>query len=222
MRQEEASRRESGANGATGASLTQREYTPAATPRNPWSTDARHCDDDALALWRRDVEACIALADEDSGDLTQVAGTIAVANLMLEAIETEQRKRRRAGHQVPSLNRDFTRDALDDIRRQADLVRLFELHVGVDLRRMGTTFRANCPWHNGVSSTSLTVWPDIGGWRCFGCGASGDAFTLWQLAYGCDFVTAVRDVARFAGVSLPEPARPGTVRLAAKAVRHAG
>lgn len=206
MRHEEAPAGKTGASGAVG-NHEQRQYTA-----NPWKSDARRCDDDQLARWKRDAEAAGALAFEDSEDPATVHNTRAVAHLMIEAIETEQAKRQRAGFTIPAVDGIIPREILDDLRAQTDIVRLFEQHAGVDLRRAGRAYRGLCPFHDD-RHPSLVVWPDDGRWRCFGCGASGDGVTAWQLVYHADFRTAVHDVARFAGVAIPEqrkaaPARP--------------
>ncbi len=198
MKQEKAARWSRAASGAVVETLQQGNSTP-----NPWNSAVRHCDEEMLALWGRDCEACIALAHLDTDDSAIAQNSIADARLMLDAIQSEQDKRRRAGFTMPAVDRGFSRDVLNDIRQRIDLVRLFEQHVVVDLRRSGSSYRALCPWHDD-RNPSLVLWPDDGHFRCFSCGASGDAFTAWQLVYCCDFPTAVRDVAHLASVSLPE------------------
>ncbi len=217
MRQEETARDQRAASGAA-ANLARSKSTP-----NPWNSEARRCDDDALVIWRQQCVRAIALVHEDTDDPETAHDTVDGARLMLEAIDAEQGKRSGQGSAWCRSIVAFRAKPSTTFGSRADLVRIFEQHVGVDLRRMGTTYRARCPWHNGVSSTSLTIWPDIGGWRCFGCGASGDAFTAWQLVYGCDFPTAARDVARFAGVNLPErrTANRPAARIVARGRRYA-
>lgn len=197
-------RRAATAKVAAGGAIVGANLANSKNTANPWNSVARACDDESLARWKQQAERGIALAYEGADDEVTALNTIDLFALLLEAIESEQGKRRRVGFTMQSIDRGFSRELLDEIRQEADIVRLFQEHVGVDLRRIGKTYRARCPWHDGASDTSLTVWPDIGGWRCWGCQSTGDAFTTWQLVYGCDFPTAVREVARFAGVTLSE------------------
>jgi len=59
---------------------------------------------------------------------------------------------------------------------------------------------------------------------CFVCHAGGDVFTFFMKKLGMDYPTAVREVARRAGITIPErgptgriPANPSTVAVAAAA-----
>lgn len=66
---------------------------------------------------------------------------------------------------------------------------------------------ALCPFHPD-KKPSLSVNLLNGLWNCFGCGAKGDVFAFYMKRHGYDFSTALRDLARLAGLD-PDAARPG-------------
>lgn len=45
-------------------------------------------------------------------------------------------------------------------------------------------------------------------YHCFGCGRHADIFGLYQELHGCDFKTALHDLAALAGLSMPDAAPP--------------
>lgn len=71
----------------------------------------------------------------------------------------------------------------------------------VTLRRNGRRLVGLCPFH--VEKTpSFTVTPDMGLFKCFGCGRGGDAFSFVQLKENVSFAEAMRMLADRAGVEL--------------------
>jgi hypothetical protein len=50
-----------------------------------------------------------------------------------------------------------------------------------DLAGAGRTMKARCCFHED-SRPSFVVWPEIAGFRCYGCGVHGDVLTLIELA----------------------------------------
>jgi hypothetical protein len=85
----------------------------------------------------------------------------------------------------------------DDIKKDVDIVRLFE-HFGVTLAKKGKSFSGKCPWHDD-RSPSLSVDRDKGLYNCFGCGESGDIFTLTEKMKGLNFRESVTYLKDFAG-----------------------
>jgi DNA primase len=77
----------------------------------------------------------------------------------------------------------------DDIKRKVDIVLLFE-HFGVRLQKKGKSHIGRCPWHDD-KTPSLSVDKEKGLYNCFGCGESGDHFTLVMKMKGCDFKSAL-------------------------------
>lgn len=58
--------------------------------------------------------------------------------------------------------------------------------MATQLRRTGSRWRGNCPIPDHDDTTpSFTVYPD-GRWHCFGCGRSGDVYTLIGLVHGLE------------------------------------
>lgn len=94
------------------------------------------------------------------------------------------------------------RDPLEAIRVHVDLVELVSDYVR--LERSGKNFRGLCPFH-AEHTPSFYVSPALGRFHCFGCNASGDAFTFLMRIEGISFQEAVEKLARKAGVALPRP-----------------
>lgn len=114
------------------------------------------------------------------------------------------------------------------ILAQTDIVEL--INGMVPLRRAGSQFRANCPFHN-EKTPSFYVTPHMQRYKCFGCGASGDAITWMMEFQNLPFPDALRELAKRAGVPLieevedPEAIRARRIRsrlleLQNKAARH--
>jgi DNA primase len=94
-------------------------------------------------------------------------------------------------------------DTIERVREQADIVAI----VGelVKLKRVGTSFRGPCPFHQGKDS-NFSVSPK-GGYHCFVCHEKGDVFTFVQKRLGLDFVEAVKYVGGKSGVEVKEVSR---------------
>ena len=71
------------------------------------------------------------------------------------------------------------------------------------LKRAGTSFKANCPFHN-EKSPSFTVSPTKQFYHCFGCGAHGTSIGFLIEYSGMGFVDAVKDLAQNVGMIVPE------------------
>jgi len=103
--------------------------------------------------------------------------------------------------QVTSFLDEFEKD---DIKKYVDIVDLFS-HFGITLTKKGKSYMAKCPWHND-SNPSLSVdrEKDNGVYHCFGCGESGDIFTLTEKMKGCNFKEAAKYLKGFKGSPLPK------------------
>ena len=73
---------------------------------------------------------------------------------------------------------------LERVKRDVDLIALMQAR-GVVLTRRGSSWQGRCPFHDDAKTPSLSVTPSKGLWRCFGCGAGGDAVRFVEL---CDQV----------------------------------
>jgi DNA primase len=97
----------------------------------------------------------------------------------------------------------FPQTFIDDLRLQANIVRVIEEYV--PLKRAGTKYKGLCPFHS-EKTPSFTVDADKGFFYCFGCHAGGDVFKFLELHEKVGFQDAVRMLAQKFGVALPEPA----------------
>jgi DNA primase len=90
---------------------------------------------------------------------------------------------------------------LEEIRRRTDLVQLVGRRV--KLVRKGRVMWGCCPFH-GEKSPSFKVENERQAYKCFGCGAGGDAFKWLIETEGLSFPEAVQKLAGEAGVELPQ------------------
>ncbi len=98
-------------------------------------------------------------------------------------------------------------DVIEQVREAADLVGI--IGEQVELKRTGADFRGPCPFHGGTHR-NFAVIPKKGMFYCFVCHEAGDVFTFFMKRLGMDYPTAVREVARRVGITIPErgPAGP--------------
>jgi DNA primase len=99
----------------------------------------------------------------------------------------------------------FPQQFLDDLKMQANILQVVQEYV--PLKRAGTSYKGNCPFHN-EKTPSFTVNPEKGFFHCFGCHAGGDVFKFLELHEKVGFQDAVRMLAQKFSVALPELA-PG-------------
>lgn len=90
---------------------------------------------------------------------------------------------------------------LERIREQTDIVEVIGRHVG--LKKSGKQWKGLCPFHE-ERSPSFYVDPVRRSFKCFGCGAWGDAFDFIQKVEGVGFLSAVRSLGARVGVALPD------------------
>lgn len=95
-------------------------------------------------------------------------------------------------------------ETVEQVRDSADIVGL--IGESVELKRTGSDYRGPCPFHGGTHR-NFSVIPKKGRYYCFVCHESGDVFTWLMKRTGMDYPTAIREVARRAGIVIPE--RPG-------------
>ena len=96
-------------------------------------------------------------------------------------------------------------DKKEEVRHAADIVEVVEDYV--KLKRSGRSWKGLCPFHD-ERTPSFHVTPDLGIYKCFGCGESGDVFNFMMEMEGVGFVEAIRSLADRYGVSLPEEEDP--------------
>ena len=93
------------------------------------------------------------------------------------------------------------RGVCDQIRASLDIVELIGRFVR--LRPAGENWKGLCPFH-GEKTPSFNVNPRKGIFKCFGCGVGGDAFAFVMRQDKLTFPEAVRELARIAGVAMPD------------------
>jgi DNA primase len=100
----------------------------------------------------------------------------------------------------------FSPQFLDQIRARVNVSTVVGRHVQWDRRKSQPgkgDFWACCPFHS-EKSPSFHADDRKGRYHCFGCKASGDAFTFLVEKSGLKFNEAVEQLAQEAGLSLPE------------------
>ena len=93
---------------------------------------------------------------------------------------------------------------IDDLLARTDIVEVIGSRV--PLKRQGREYSARCPFHD-ERSPSFTVSPTKQFYPCFGCGAHGTAISFLMNYDRLEFLDAVEDLARRAGVEIPRDAR---------------
>jgi DNA primase len=94
----------------------------------------------------------------------------------------------------------YATDSRDRVFDAVDMVALVSART--ELRRAGVnSYFGNCPFHDERTG-SFHVSPDEKLYHCFGCQASGDAFTFVQETEGLDFKGALESLAARFGVGL--------------------
>ena len=89
---------------------------------------------------------------------------------------------------------------IDDLLARTDIVEL--IGTRVPLKRQGREYSARCPFHD-ERSPSFTVSPTKQFYHCFGCGAHGTAISFLMNYDRLEFLDAVEELAKRAGVEVP-------------------
>ncbi len=92
------------------------------------------------------------------------------------------------------------KETIEEIRSRCNVVEVVGSYLP-QLRRRGSTFKCNCPFHQ-EKTPSFTVNETRQIFHCFGCGAGGDVFRFVMDYEKIDFVTAVKILAERAGVEI--------------------
>jgi DNA primase len=94
----------------------------------------------------------------------------------------------------------FPRGFADDVKNQADIIRVVSDYV--TLKKRGSNYVACCPFHT-EKTPSFNVSQSKGIYKCYGCGAGGGIFNFVMQIEGCDFPEALRIVAQKSGIPIP-------------------
>ncbi len=107
-----------------------------------------------------------------------------------------------------SVERDWEQ-AKEQIRDRLDISEVVRDYVR--LEQKGKRYWALCPFHN-EDTPSFAVTPEMGIFKCFGCGKGGDVFSFVMEMENCEFPEAMRQLAERTGVELPESKEGAEVR----------
>ena len=111
------------------------------------------------------------------------------------------------GWRIVSVVICFLMTQLDDVKSRLDIVELVGGYV--QLQRSGSSFKANCPFHD-ERTPSFFVFPDRQSWRCFGaCAEGGDAFSFVMKKERVDFREALVRLGARVGITITDQAETG-------------
>lgn len=95
----------------------------------------------------------------------------------------------------------ISEESIAAVRERSDLLTVVEEHVA--MKRAGSAYKGLCPFHD-ERTPSFTVNTMTGTWKCYGCGAGGDAIDFLQEIEGEGFRWAVESLAERFGIELKE------------------
>ncbi|MEX2436057.1 MAG: CHC2 zinc finger domain-containing protein, partial [Balneolaceae bacterium] len=100
----------------------------------------------------------------------------------------------------------ISEDKKEEIRATADIVEVVGDYV--KLKKSGSGFVGLCPFHN-EKTPSFHVTPNLGIYKCFGCGESGDVFNFVMQMEGISFPESLRSLADRYGIDIPDEFEEG-------------
>jgi DNA primase len=98
------------------------------------------------------------------------------------------------------------RSFIDEVLNRTDIVEVIDTRV--PLKKAGREFKACCPFHT-EKTPSFTVSQVKQFYHCFGCGEHGTAITFLMDYEHMEFVEAVEELARRAGLEVPRETGAG-------------
>jgi DNA primase len=101
----------------------------------------------------------------------------------------------------------YSDDFLARVREDADLVSI--IGRDITLKKAGKAFKACCPFHE-EKTPSFEVSQERNTYKCYGCGAQGDAIEWMIEHHNLPFLEAVAAVAADAGIPMPSTATEET------------
>jgi DNA primase len=96
-------------------------------------------------------------------------------------------------------------ESIQQVINRSDIVEVIGQFL--KLRKRGTSYIANCPFHN-EKSPSFNVNPAKGIYKCFGCGKGGDVVSFVEEYEKFSFVEAIRWLANYYQIELNETEAP--------------
>ena len=95
-------------------------------------------------------------------------------------------------------------DIIDEVLRSTDIAQIVQQYV--TLKKAGSNLKGLCPFH-GEKTPSFNVHQAKGIYKCFGCGAGGNAIGFLMAIEGWSFPETVRQLAEKHGIEIPEESR---------------
>lgn len=99
------------------------------------------------------------------------------------------------------MKKDTFEDFKSELKQKNDIVSIVSRYVPLDKR--GSYFWCRCPFH-GEKTASLCVNDVDNMFYCYGCHTGGDVIKFVQLIESCSFMDAVRMLANWANMEVPE------------------
>ncbi len=101
---------------------------------------------------------------------------------------------------------------ITNLQALKDRIQILEvLERYIDLYKVGSSFKASCPFHD-ERSASFMVSPEKNIYHCFGCGVSGDALKFLQEYKKLSFIEAVEEIAKIYNYTLERESDAKTER----------
>ena len=91
-------------------------------------------------------------------------------------------------------------EAVLQIKNQIDIVDI--ISEDVVLKKKGRIYWGLCPFH-GEKTPSFSVTPELGIFKCFGCGEGGDAISFLMKINNQSFNDVIKDLAQQFNIELP-------------------
>ncbi len=100
----------------------------------------------------------------------------------------------------------YSEEFIDEVKSANDIVDVVSNYV--NLKRQGTTFFGNCPFHR-EKTASFAVTPDKQIFHCFGCGVGGNVISFIMKAENLGFKESVEFLADRAKLEIPQTTPDG-------------
>lgn len=97
-------------------------------------------------------------------------------------------------------------ELVSEIKSRLDIVEVVSEQV--ILKKTGNHYWGLCPFHK-EKTPSFSVNPQLGIYKCFGCGAGGDALRFIMQTKGIEFFDLIKDLAKRFNLELPEKFQNG-------------
>lgn len=96
---------------------------------------------------------------------------------------------------------DTLEELISQIKDRLDIVDVVSKQVV--LKKQGNRYWGLCPFHN-EKTPSFSVNPQMGYYKCFGCGEGGDALTFIMKTQNIEFMDLIKELADEFGLELPK------------------